>query len=174
MRHSRYFTGETRVTTFTYQGISIDILIDPQGLFGARWQEEWYTSKHLDGLKQTLRDKIRAHAVIEIPATRIDDDWHEDQEPTVEDVVITGLDNRKGLIFYDADDPDKHPSPYYRHSDTFYHRLTHDERVHFLELIRQRNLLTKEIDEFKESRKIDGEAEVGKAVKAAHARAETV
>lgn len=171
MSRHRYFTGETQVTTYTYQGVSINILVDAQGLFGARWQDEWYTSKGIDGLKTTLREKIRNHAAIELPATRIDDDWHEDEDPTVEDVVITGLDNRRGLIFHAADDPDKRPSPYYRQSDTFYRRLTPAEREQFLALVQQRNRLTKEIDAFKEARKIDGAEEVGKAVKAAHEKA---
>lgn len=159
----RYPTGaETKFTDYVYQGVTTPIYVDANGRFGAKFHDEWFERKSLEDLKGALREKIRAQGKVAIEASRIDNDNYDDEDdpgPTFQDVVITGIDQRRGAFYYDTTDEDKHLETYHRHGH-FYRRLTPGEKDHFTQLVRQRRALTAAIEKFKEEREIDVEEAV--------------
>jgi hypothetical protein len=149
--------------TVEIDGRTIDVDVDDDGEFYANVDGDRYTAPALKVLIERLRKHIRSYGRISVPVTRLETGWRADNKVEIEHLDLVGVhaSNRNLLIRTVTGNQGRRTkvgeTTQHRGSGDLYRRLTDTEVKTIRAMYERKQRIEKEIDEWLEVRRVDGQ-----------------
>lgn len=155
----------TKVGSETIDGAAFEISVDSSGNFIAEFGGEDYSADSKKKLVDKLRAAVRTRNRVAVPATMIERGYHDDKEPKLVNVVLTGMHAGSRNVLYREEGTGKTGQDIgYR--DTTLRRLTPAESKTYLELWRAKHAATVKLEAWTKERTIEPKQAVSDAMQA--------
>lgn len=154
-----------KVSTEKIDEASFDIFVDDSGSFSATFDGETYSGDSKKRLVDKLREAVRTHQRVSVPATMIERAYDDDKPPTLTNVDLTGLHARSRNVLYREVGTGKTGQWQSYRGDTL-RRLTPAEAKTYLDLWRVKRAAEVKLDAWVKAREIDPRQAVTDAMQA--------
>lgn len=150
----------TAVKTINVDGAVVEITLNEKGEFLAKVETQWITAPTMKGIEERVRKAVRSAGKLSIEATLLDFGFNDD-EPSFEDILITGQHASNNNVLY-RDDSGAVQQLRTFNSDCMI-RLSKDQRKEFGELVKARKRAEKAMEKWKADHKLDAHQAIRKA-----------